>query len=66
VILTSAATAATTTTSSSSSSRNTATTVIIIILSHSPQDIDDVKFSPDCTLLAAASHDNFIDVYEVR
>ena len=33
---------------------------------HRLQDIDDVKFSPDCCLLAAASHDNFIDIYEVR
>jgi WD40 repeat protein len=30
------------------------------------QDIDDIKFSPDGSLLAAASHDNFIDIFEAR
>lgn len=28
--------------------------------------IDDIKYSPDGTKLAAASHDNFIDIFSVK
>ena len=32
---------------------------------HCNEAIDEVKYSPDGALLAAGSHDNFIDVYDV-
>jgi hypothetical protein len=28
--------------------------------------IDDLKYSPDCCKLAAGSHDNFIDMFDVK
>ena len=33
---------------------------------HCAEGIDEVKYSPDGALLAAGSHDNFIDVYDVK
>uniref|UniRef100_A0A383W527 PLAT domain-containing protein n=1 Tax=Tetradesmus obliquus TaxID=3088 RepID=A0A383W527_TETOB len=32
----------------------------------SKEAIDDLKYSPDCSKLAAGSHDNFIDIFDVK
>jgi microtubule-associated protein-like 6 len=35
------------------------------IIKDCEEDIDDLKFSPDGTMLAVGSHDNYVDVYDV-
>jgi WD40 repeat protein len=32
----------------------------------SNEAVDDLKYSPDGCKLAAGSHDNFIDIYDVK
>lgn len=32
----------------------------------SKEAIDDLKYAPDCSKLAAGSHDNFIDIFDVK
>ncbi len=37
---------------------------LVAEMHHAKEAIDEIKYSPDGSKLAAGSHDNFIDVYD--
>ncbi|CAM9239808.1 unnamed protein product, partial [Chrysoparadoxa australica] len=39
---------------------------VLKVMRHCAEDLADVKFSPDGSKLAVGSHDNYIDVYDIK